>query len=91
MTVLGHILRERSLLLRFTVNPTFNLAMPYHNSLEIRPAVHRGMTDKLDRDAFRKTIEILAAQVPANKTTTVLRSKELKQYIRAFAFSFNKH
>ena len=53
--------------------------MAHHKQIDSSPPILRGMTDKLDRDAFHKTINILAAQIPASKTTAILRSKVLRQ------------
>lgn len=48
-------------------------------TIDISTPVHRGMTEKLDKDAFRKTVEVLAAKVPPTKVAELLRSAELKQ------------
>lgn len=55
--------------------------MAHHTQIDSSPPILRGMTGKLDRDAFHKTINILAAQIPASKTTVLLRSKVLKHGI----------
>ncbi|KAF9225543.1 hypothetical protein BS17DRAFT_873360 [Gyrodon lividus] len=49
--------------------------------LDTSPPVHRWMKDSLDRTAFRKSLSILGVRVPASKTTTILKSEQLKRYI----------
>ncbi|GJE89666.1 Met-10 like-protein-domain-containing protein [Phanerochaete sordida] len=55
--------------------------MKLGNVLDASPPVQRGMTDKLDKDAFRKTIEVLAAKVSPRDTGSVLRAPVLKRSI----------
>ena len=55
-------------------------AMSHRRSaLDVTPPVNRGMTDRLDKDAFRKSVPILAVKVEQAKTGAVLRSKVLQR------------
>ncbi|KAG1757249.1 Met-10+ like-protein-domain-containing protein [Suillus lakei] len=48
-------------------------------TLDVSPPVHRWMNTTLDRDAFKKTIPVLAARVPASKTGSLLKSDVMKK------------
>ena len=50
-------------------------------TLDVSPPVHRWMNTTLDRDAFKKTVPVLAARVPAAKTGFLLKSDVLKKYV----------
>lgn len=50
-------------------------------TLDVSPPVHRWMNTTLDRDAFKKTITVLAARVPAVKTGSLLNSDVMKKYV----------
>lgn len=54
------------------------LTLKISNMLDASPPVNRGMTDKLDKDAFRKTIQVLAAKVAPQQTGVVLRDPALQ-------------
>ncbi|KAF8560111.1 hypothetical protein OG21DRAFT_1492514 [Imleria badia] len=49
--------------------------------LDTSPPIHRWMRESLDRNAFRTSLHVLGVRVPANKTTSILRSELLKRYI----------
>ncbi|KAJ8593255.1 hypothetical protein M405DRAFT_731817 [Rhizopogon salebrosus TDB-379] len=48
-------------------------------ALDVSPPVHRWMNTTLDRDAFKKTILVLAARVPAAKTGYLLNSEVMRK------------
>ncbi|KAG1787824.1 Met-10+ like-protein-domain-containing protein [Suillus plorans] len=48
-------------------------------TLDVSPPVHRWMDTALQRDAFKKTIPILAAKVSASKTGSLLKSDIMKK------------
>ena len=50
-------------------------------TLDVSPPVHRWMNTTLDRDAFKKTIPVLAARVTAAKTGLLLKSDVMKKYV----------
>jgi tRNA (guanine37-N1)-methyltransferase len=50
-------------------------------ALDVSPPVHRWMNTTLDRDAFKKTILVLAARVPAAKTGYLLNSEVMRKYV----------
>ncbi|KAM6498683.1 Met-10+ like domain containing protein [Amanita muscaria] len=54
--------------------------MSRHLHLDASPPIHRGMM-RLDRDAFRKTIPLLAARVQPSKTNTVLKAQPMKRAV----------
>ena len=55
----------------------------HQNTLDTRPPIHREMAQQtLDRDAFKRRISVLAVQVPAEKASLFLKSRELKEYVR---------
>jgi hypothetical protein len=56
--------------------------MPRQFAIDASPPINRGMKDSLNRDAFRKSIPILAARVSPNKTGTVLKSPVMKKFVR---------
>lgn len=39
------------------------------------------MKDSLDRDAFHTSLQVLGVRVPANKTTSILKSELLKRCV----------
>ena len=41
--------------------------------------IHRGM-EKLDRDAFKKTVKVVAAQISPAITNTVLKAPAMRGY-----------
>lgn len=49
--------------------------------IDTSPPIHRNMGDTLNRDAFRKSITILAARVAVSKTNIVVRSPIMKQSV----------
>ncbi|KAI6047872.1 Met-10+ like-protein-domain-containing protein [Pisolithus marmoratus] len=49
--------------------------------MDMSPPIHRWMKDDLDRSVFQKSITVLAARIPAQKTTTLLKSDVLRRYI----------
>lgn len=51
-----------------------------HSSIDLSPPVYRGSLDPLDKDAFHKSISVLAARVSAPDTYTAVHSPALKQY-----------
>lgn len=50
-------------------------------AMDMSPPIHRWMKDDLDRSVFQKSIMVLAARIPAQKTTTFLKSDVLRRYI----------
>ncbi|KAF8140523.1 Met-10+ like-protein-domain-containing protein [Boletus edulis] len=52
-----------------------------HCGLDTSPPIHRWMKDSLARDAFRTSLHVIGVRVPANKTTSMLKSELLKSYI----------
>lgn len=42
--------------------------------------IHRGM-EKLDKDAFRKSIDVLAAEVAPATTHNLLKAPEMRGYV----------
>ncbi|KAG2076973.1 hypothetical protein BDR04DRAFT_1132581 [Suillus decipiens] len=50
-------------------------------TLDASPPVHRWMGTTLQRDAFKKTIPVLAARVPASKTGSLLKSDVMKKFL----------
>ncbi|KZV70964.1 hypothetical protein PENSPDRAFT_675511 [Peniophora sp. CONT] len=54
--------------------------MAARSSLDVSPPIVRGM-DKLDRSVFRRTVPLLAAEVPPAKTAEILRSSVLKKAV----------
>ncbi|KAF8346952.1 S-adenosyl-L-methionine-dependent methyltransferase [Amanita rubescens] len=55
--------------------------MPRHLHLDASPPIHREMKDNLDRDAFRKSIPVLAVRVPPTKTAFVLKAQPMKRVL----------
>ncbi|KAK2461421.1 hypothetical protein APHAL10511_005884 [Amanita phalloides] len=53
--------------------------MSRHLHLNASPPIHREMRDNLDRDAFRRSIPILAVSVPPDKVASMLKSKPIKK------------
>jgi len=53
--------------------------------LDASPPKYRGMKDSLDRGAFRKSIQVLAARVPAVKAGLVLKSTAMKGFESSFS------
>jgi tRNA (guanine37-N1)-methyltransferase len=54
--------------------------MPTQTTLDVSPpTIHRGMKGPLDRGAFRKSVTILAARVPATKVGLVLKSETMRR------------
>ncbi|EKM61665.1 uncharacterized protein PHACADRAFT_82901 [Phanerochaete carnosa HHB-10118-sp] len=51
------------------------------NTLDALPPINRGMVERLDKDAFRKTIEVLAAKVAPQRTGSILRAAPLQSCI----------
>ncbi|KAG2149671.1 Met-10+ like-protein-domain-containing protein [Suillus cothurnatus] len=50
-------------------------------TLDVSPPVHRWMDTTLQRDAFKKTIPVLAARVLASKTGSLLKSDVMKKFL----------
>ncbi|KAI6136397.1 Met-10+ like-protein-domain-containing protein [Pisolithus sp. B1] len=50
-------------------------------AMDMSPPIHRWMKDDLDRSVFQKSITVLAARIPAQETTTLLKSDVLRRYI----------
>jgi hypothetical protein len=48
------------------------------NTLDISPPVHRGMAPLLQRDAFHKSLKVLAASVLPEKTGGILKAELLR-------------
>ncbi|KAG2117946.1 Met-10+ like-protein-domain-containing protein [Suillus discolor] len=57
----------------------FSKFMACTPTLDVSPPVHRWMDTALQRDAFKKTIPILAAKVSASKTGSLLKSDIMKK------------
>jgi hypothetical protein len=58
---------------------------PTHpNMIELAPPLNRGMTDRIDKSAFKKSLPVLAARVPVSKTAEILRSPEMKKCVWIF-------
>lgn len=49
-------------------------------TVDSSPPIHRGMV-VLDKDAFRKSVTVLAAKVPPIKAGVVLEAKEMKKRV----------
>jgi hypothetical protein len=73
------LLLRRPLSLATTTTTTTKLGMPV--SIDLSPPVNRWMKDKLDRDAFKKVVPVVAARVPAAKAGLILRAPETKRYV----------
>jgi hypothetical protein len=56
--------------------------------LDASPPMHRGM-NVLDKSAFRTSIPVLAARVPAVKTGSVLKAEEMKGLLEILSMSVN--
>ncbi|VDB87523.1 unnamed protein product [Peniophora sp. CBMAI 1063] len=54
--------------------------MSARSTLDVSPPIVRGM-EKLDRSVFRRTVPLLAVQVPPAKTAEILRSPVLKKAV----------
>ncbi|EGO00870.1 hypothetical protein SERLA73DRAFT_121278 [Serpula lacrymans var. lacrymans S7.3] len=50
-------------------------------AIDASPPINRFMKDGLDKDAFRKTITVLAARVPPSKTGSVLKSQAMRGFL----------
>ncbi|KAG2156542.1 Met-10+ like-protein-domain-containing protein [Suillus bovinus] len=57
----------------------FSKVMACKPTLDTSPPVHRWMDTTLQRDAFKKTIPVLAARVPASKTGSLLKSDVMRK------------
>lgn len=55
----------------------YNRPMP----LIVSPPLWTGSPGVLDREAFRSTFTVLAADIPANKTGAMLKAKALNGYM----------
>jgi hypothetical protein len=55
--------------------------MPRKFTMEVSPPVNRWMKDTLVKDAFRKSIPVLAVRVPPAKTTTLREAMTRTKYI----------
>ena len=54
--------------------------MPRHIHLDASPPIHREMKDNINREAFRKSIPVLAVRVPPAKTASVLKAQPMKRF-----------
>ena len=54
-------------------------------TLDASPPANRWMNHTLVKDAFRKSLLVLAARVPPAKTGTLLKAKAMKKYIGVYA------
>jgi len=70
-----------------TVDISLGMSSPRHrNTLDTGPPIHREMARQtLNRDAFKKRISVLAISVPAEKASRILKSQELRGYVRTTA------
>lgn len=48
-------------------------------TIDASPPVNRWMKEELVKDAFRKTLPVLAAQVPPTKTGSMLKAPALRK------------
>lgn len=55
-------------------------AMGRRSGIDTSPPVHREMV-KLDRDLFKRSIPVIAARVPAEKTKSVIASGVMKKLL----------
>jgi tRNA (guanine37-N1)-methyltransferase len=75
-------IRARHKLSILTIN--FSTKQQMQCGLDTSPPIHRWMKDKLDRNAFHTSLQVLGLRVPANKTASILKSEHLKRYIIDF-------
>ncbi|KAF8910145.1 Met-10+ like-protein-domain-containing protein [Gymnopilus junonius] len=61
-----------------TPNFLFSI-MPRHLYLDASPPPYNGPKDSLDKDVFRKTLSVLGARIPPEKTRVLLKANELKE------------
>ncbi|KAF9567773.1 hypothetical protein CPC08DRAFT_626229 [Agrocybe pediades] len=55
--------------------------MSRHLYLDASPSPYHGPRDRLDKDAFKKTLSVLGARVPPERTRVLLKANELKNYL----------
>jgi hypothetical protein len=74
MLTLRAALRRASFAPRYRKNNYYKMI-----HIDVSPPVNRWMRESLDRDAFRKTVPVLAARVPASKAGLLLKAPETKK------------
>jgi tRNA (guanine37-N1)-methyltransferase len=72
------VFRFRAILTSIVPRFTYLRAMSSHAYLDASPPPYHGPYDALDKSAFRKTLSVLAARIPPNKTGQVLKAHPLK-------------
>lgn len=55
--------------------------MSSHAYLDASPPLYNGPREQLDKAVFHKTLKVLAARVPPNKTGQFLKAQPLKGYV----------
>ena len=55
--------------------------MSYRVFLDPSPPTYTGVKGTLDKSAFRKSLDVLAAKVPATQTGILLKADSLKRYL----------
>ena len=56
-----------------------NMALVRHLFLDASPPPYTGSRDFLNKESFRKTLPVLAARVPPERTRTLLKAAELRK------------
>ena len=69
-----------SLLLRASTKFLAIRNMSQRVFLDPSPPTYTGVKGTLDKSAFRKSLDVLAAKVPATKTGIMLKADSLKRY-----------
>ena len=57
----------------------FNMAQARHLFLDASPPPYTSSRDSLDKQSFRKTLCVLAARVPPERTRVLLKAAELRK------------
>lgn len=65
--------------------------MSSHAYLDTSPPAYDGPKDRLVKSAFRKTLSVLAARVPPNKTGQILKAQPLKGFVIKHRFVSSAH
>ena len=56
-----------------------NMAQARHLFLDASPPPYTSSRDSLDKESFRKTLSVLAARVPPERTRVLLKAAELRK------------
>jgi len=68
------------------------MAQARHLFLDASPPPYTSSRDTLDKESFRKTLPVLAARVPPERTRVLLKATELKkQVLFYFIFRMEAH